>query len=205
MKAVIWISLISVLAAEAFGQRGAGFGVGQHPTNSGIPPVHPIPTVRPIPPLGRAFPGRHFVPQFGFGPQAFPAAFPFYFGDYDYTNPYEYQPAPNVVIVQQPPAYPLVPETPLPAVQSEIREYKQPASAGPEASGKEEQPAFAIALKDGSVRSAVAVSVQDDIVNYVDPDGRHEQFPLGTVDRETTRRLNRERNLQLQLPLAATK
>jgi len=41
----------------------------------------------------------------------------------------------------------------------------------------EEQPALAIVLKDGSVQSAVVVSVQDDVLQYVDPDGEHRAVP----------------------------
>ncbi|MGA2145144.1 MAG: hypothetical protein ABSH49_09300 [Bryobacteraceae bacterium] len=60
---------------------------------------------------------------------------------------------------------------------------------------------FGIVLKDGSVRSAVAVVVDDDGLKYTDPDGRNVQLSLYAVDREKTRNLNRERNLSLWLPV----
>ena len=123
----------------------------------------------------------------------FPGAFPSYWDSgYDYPSygaDYAPAPAPNVVVVQLPPP-PSPPPTP------EIHEYSG-ASAAP---ASDEQPAYAIALKDGSVHAAAAVTVQDNTLHYVDPDGQHRLVPLDMVDREATRRLNRERNLRLQLP-----
>lgn len=199
MKAVLWLALILAVAGGAFGQHagrvGGGFGDGQRGVNPGIPPVHPIP---PLGPTGRGFPvalrpspGRNF----------FTPAFPLFLGGYDYGYP-EYSPAPNVVIIQQfSPSAP-VQETPREPVKSEIREYRQPAvTTAP--LPQEEQPAFAIVLKDGSVHSAAAVVMEGDTLHYVDPDGRHQRVALKTVDGEATRRVNRERNLQLQLPRLA--
>lgn len=188
-KAFIVLGLIPLTAA--FAQHGGGGPPpGRAPSglHSGLPPVGPIP------PLGGSrFPfGRHA----GFGTPFFPA-FPFWFGDSGYDYP-AYQPAPSVVVVQQPPAYVVVPPAPVSEpVKPEVREYKNlPTASQPEG----EPPAFTIVLKDGTVHFAVAVTAQDDTLHYVDPDGRHHSVPLAVIDRETTRRLNRERKLELQLP-----
>jgi hypothetical protein len=114
-------------------------------------------------------------------------------GGYDYG----YAP-PNVVVIQQPPPYVVIepPAAPQPPVVSAILEYKVA-----EAPAVVSEPAsFGIVLKDGSSRDAIAVTVQDNVVHYVDADGRHERVALDTVDRDATRRLNRERKLDLRLP-----
>jgi len=128
----------------------------------------------------------------------FPGAFPWFLGDYGYS--YEnYAPAPNVVVVQQPPLYVLLPTEPSVPPKSEIREYHQPGAA-------DQEQTFAIVLKDGSVLSAAAVTLQDRGQNrglyYVEPGGAHRLVSLDAVDREATTRVNRERKLQLQLPPA---
>jgi hypothetical protein len=89
----------------------------------------------------------------------------------------------------------MLPQAPSDPPKPEIHEYQQPAVPS-----ADEQQAFAIVLNDGSVHSAVAVTVQGNGLYYVEPDGRHRLVSLDAVDREATRRLNRERKLQLQLP-----
>ncbi len=124
----------------------------------------------------------------------FPSGFPLFLGDYGYG--YDgYAPAPNLVMLPQQPVYVLVPPVPSVPPKSEIHEYQPPAAAG-------QEQAFAIVLKDGSVHSAVAVTVQDSALYYVEPDGGHRLVSLNAVDREATGRLNRERNLRLQFPPA---
>jgi hypothetical protein len=122
----------------------------------------------------------------------YPSAFPWFLGDYGY----DYAPAPSVVMVQQPPLYVLIPPAPSEPPRPEIHEYQ---SAAPTAN---EDQAFAIVLRDGSVHSAVAVTVQKGALYYVEPDGAHRLVSLNDLDREATQRLNRERKLQLQLPAA---
>ena len=157
---------------------------------AGLPPMRPIPFVG-----GFGFRGSSHL-----GPNRFaaPFAYPLFFGDYDSGYP-RYAPAPNVVVVQQPPAYVVLQNAPSTAPRGEIREYS-PAAAGAATGSNQESPTFAIILKDGSVRSAVAVAVQNDSLHYVDSDGRHQHVALDAVDRSATRKRNRENNLELQLP-----
>jgi hypothetical protein len=180
----------------SFGRSGFGFpsqGFG----NFGLPPVGPIP------PLGVSAFGNQFGfdNQFGFGPRFFsssaffPFAYPLFLGGDEAVYP----PAPNTIIVEPPPPPPvIVQQMPRETVRAAIHEYQPTATAEPVPG--QEQPAFAIVLNDGSVQSAVAVSVQDDVLQYVDPDGEHRRVPLETVDRQATRRVNREQKLELRLP-----
>jgi hypothetical protein len=124
----------------------------------------------------------------------FPSGFPLFLGDYGYGYD-NYAPAPSVVMVQQPPLYVLLPPEPSAPPKSEIHEYQRPAAA-------EQEQAFAIVLRDGSVHFAVAVTVQQSALYYVEPDGGHRLVSLDALDREATGRLNRERKLRLQLPPA---
>jgi hypothetical protein len=124
--------------------------------------------------------------------RAFPSVFPWFLGDYGYDA---YAPSSSVVMIQQPPLYVVVPTAPSAPPTPEIHEYSHPSATG-------DEQAFAIVLKDGSVHSAVAVTVQANGLYYVEPDGAHRLVKLDALDREATARLNRERKLQLQLPAA---
>ena len=75
---------------------------------------------------------------------------------------------------------------------AEWSDYKAPDSA-PNAT-------FLIALKNGTVRPAVAVCVQQDMITYIAPGGIAERVPLTRVDRTTTRHLNLKQGTPLWLP-----
>jgi hypothetical protein len=185
---MVWLSVVWLCAMSAYGQRGANFG---H-SDRGMFPVPRLgaPDLPPSPPPAPRGPAHR-----GASPASLPY-FPLLPGgwDYDYAP---YAPPPNVTIVQPPPPPVIVQERPPQPLHSEIREYK----VAPESTATvAEPPSFAIALRDGSVHFAMAVTAQDGALLYVDSDGRHERIPLETVDRETTTRLNRERNLTLRLP-----
>ena len=78
-----------------------------------------------------------------------------------------------------------------------IHEYK----VNPEiAAAAGTQRAFTIALKDGTMRSAVAFWVQKGKVHYIDPQDRQQVLSSDLIDRQATERLNREKNLAMQLP-----
>jgi len=79
-----------------------------------------------------------------------------------------------------------------------IQSYSAPSAPRPEPS--EEQPLFFIGLTDNSVYTAVAYWVEGGTLNYITPQGRHNQVSLSLIDRETTARLNRGSKFQLHLP-----
>lgn len=203
-----WFGLALLIGSCALAQRGPGGGGrgggGHPPGRGGGGPGHGA-----FRGERGAFRGGHnrfdggFGRGFGggFGYFGLPLSYPYYddyFNDYPPVPAYSAPPpAPPQVIVEQQPPEPVRP------VQPVVREYGPPSSAAPAASGPES--AFAIVLKDGSVRSAAAVTAQDGTLHYVDPDGQHVRLPLDSVDRAATRRANRERGLDLQLPAPAPK
>jgi hypothetical protein len=141
------------------------------------------------------------------------AVLPYGFGYADLPDNFDtggsYAPQP-VVVIQQPPPPVVRPSAP-PVVQPSeylvVKEYKWPAAgtaSSPSAASTSASNAqdFAIVLKDGSSLSAVAVFVSDDGLHYVDPDQRQMRISMSEIDRAATVKLNRERNLNLQLPAA---
>lgn len=229
MKRFVWLWLFSLFAAPVFGQHrgGVGTGLGRRGFNSGgLAPGRSrgvvvvggfgfpsqgfinlgIPPVGPSPPLGgnAAFFGfdrrfgfpHHVVQSSGF----FPDALPLFAGSYDNGYPS----APNIIIIQQPAPQVITQQAPREVVRPEIREYKEPAPAAAVAHppAQAEGATFVIALDNGSRHSAYAVWVQNGVLHYIDSEDRHHQVPLKKVDRELTRKLNRDRKLDLWLPAA---
>jgi len=98
----------------------------------------------------------------------------------------------------------IVQQTAREAVRPEIHDYKEslPAATGPPPTAHAEEASFVIALSDGSHHSAIAVWVQNDVLHYIDSEGKHHQVPLQSIDRQSTRQLNRERKLDFWLPAA---
>ena len=109
-----------------------------------------------------------------------------------------YSPQPNVVVVQPPLAPQGNIQEPPREVHLIIHEYPQPGLTTARANG--EPQTFGIVLKDGSTRPATAVLVNDNMLKYVDPEGQNLQVSLDAVDRDATRKLNRQKNLNFWLP-----
>jgi hypothetical protein len=147
-----------------------------------------------------------------------PAGFSNAYLPYDFGAAYPYAPEP-ALFVEQPPVFvePPAPPAAEPVGHAVINEYKWPAagaeskspaagaasaSSASSANSESEPQAFAIVLKDGSTVSAVMVFAADDGLHYVDPDERHLRVAMSEVDRAATLRLNRARNLNLNLPAA---
>jgi hypothetical protein len=59
---------------------------------------------------------------------------------------------------------------------------------------------FFIALKDHSVRTAVAYWVQDETVHYITPHGSHNLVSISLVDQTLSARLNSDNLVQFILP-----
>ena len=177
VRAAVWLSLFFLAATPVFAQRPGGPGAPPHGA--------------PGPSIGA---GHPTAPRRGRGSYGY-SGLPFYYDNYDYGVPL----APPPPMPQLPPY--VVVQAPPPVVHPEVHEYGQASAA--DGAAVQPPPAFALALRDGSVHSAVAVAVQDDGLHYVDPDGRHEIVALEALDRDTTRRLNEERKLNLRLPVPA--
>jgi hypothetical protein len=152
--------------------------------------------------------GYHFSRARAISPYGFGYPYlPYDSGDeYPYAQQPAYlapqQPVLPLLLVQAQPAPPAV----APPAHPVITEYKWPAagaasspSARSGTSGSEAQ-AFAIVLKNGSTLSAVSIYSSDDGLHFVDPDERHLRISMSAVDRAATLKLNRQRNLDLNLP-----
>jgi hypothetical protein len=190
MKRLTTLSMISLAGVLAFGQHQGGSISGGHAVGG----IRAAGMVNTRPP---GFSLRHRARRgVGFYPYAYPAF------DYGYGFDYDYSPEPNVMV--PPTAPPMIVQQALREVHSEIHEYAPPQQGSFAGTPVEhgEEPTFAIALADGSRRSASAVWVQNGFVHYVDSEDEHHQVPLGTVDRKLTRQINRDRNLNLWLPAA---
>jgi hypothetical protein len=185
MRRIILLSLFTLLVRDAGAQRRGGFGPGS--ARRGFAP-------------GGARQGQNVVRGAGFsrGLSVFPYGFGY--GDgyipYDPGTPYGYPAQPNLITVQPPPSPAVVQEPPREA-KAVIHEYT-PAAPGSSAPG--ELPTFGIILKDGSVRSASAVFVTNNVLHYVDTEEKNLRISMDEVDREATLKLNRERKLILWLP-----
>jgi hypothetical protein len=223
MKRLVWLGIFGVLAGSCFGQRPAGFrgfpagkvfenrtfrgaSVGgvrfpfqeQISINSGIPPLSAIPPLgvnqlgvdlftASLPGAGRRF-GSAFS-SFG--------AYPLLpvFGEGYGTG---YAGGPSIIVLQ--PIQMAFPQPPRPEIaRPALHEYKETADAASATSGGA-QPMFTLAMRDGSMRPAILVWVQEGVVHYIDQSGKTSHIPLDTLDRDTTQRLNREKNLELHLP-----
>jgi hypothetical protein len=143
--------------------------------------------------------GRGGVGNQRFGPRSFGDYYPYPLFDdgYDFEYPYEYENGFSQNVVEQPVRPVVIRQAPPPVVKSEIHSYEIGA---PSPAPAAEQPAFVIALNDGSRVIATAVWVQDGLVHYIDTGDLSRQVPLTSVERELTRKLNQERNLNLRLP-----
>jgi hypothetical protein len=181
-----------------------------------------LPSVGPIPPLGpiRSFPDRPTFDQFfghglnrnlgceflgagfnggsgcGFFGQGlssdFGGGYPAFYASPDYNSEgYQGYQIPAIVMPPLPVQPPLIPEPP---VRPQMHEYVW-KDTGVSHSG-----IFTIVLRDGTTRIAVAVWAQGTMIHYVDANNRTGSFPLRSIDRESTMRVNTEKHLTLQLP-----
>lgn len=176
--------LTSLLAVSAVGRGHGGAVPGRAAPGSGGPAL--------VNRLGHNPASRHHVfRRAGF----YPYALPVFDAGGDYGPPAGW----NALIVP-----PLAPQVVAPPreVRLEIREYSFPqqSAAAPPPAARAEEETFSIALADGSRHAANAVWVQEGFLHYVDTEDEHRQVPLSSVDRQLTRRLNREKNLAVWLP-----
>ena len=89
-----------------------------------------------------------------------------------------------------PPALPAPP----PPVRPVMHSYTWPdVPSNPEA-------VYFVATRDGFVRSAIAVCVEDGAVAMVTSDHKSETISLDSIDRDLTRKLNEPTGMKLWLP-----
>jgi hypothetical protein len=210
------------------GNWGAGFGRMIYPGTGG-PPAAVRPGT-PGAPAGRGGGrGRVVVPppiaHQGHANGAI-VAYPVYYGGYYYPydapaapqQGYGYgpnydpgydpnnggQPSPVVIINQN-----FKPDVINPVVtdysNTQLPQYipaPQAPAPQPTVSGGDNTPSliFLIAMKDHTIYPAVAYWVEDDTLNYLTAQGVRNRISLGLVDREFSKQLNKERNVDFGLP-----
>jgi hypothetical protein len=123
----------------------------------------------------------YFLWDYGYG-DAVPAS-------YDNSDPAP-QPAPQVIIVQQPAA--------APAAQS----YSQPdTGAEQQAAPLPDASDFLLVLKDGVTVSAVAFTRKGDQLIYVTKEGNRRTMSMDSIDADATSKINAARGTPLKLEL----
>jgi hypothetical protein len=172
-------------------------------------PLNPsFATIRGVPGLGfdfehlvaisRASPNRFgrarrvpFITPLFFD-QGFPGYYDYDYG-YDQGVPYDAQPQPPVVPIQQPPQAFAQPSDaqPLPA--------QTPAQAVPEAPPPEIGQLILV-RRDGQVVLAVAFTTAAGRLTYITRDGARHSFPVAELDQETTRQMNDANGTTVALP-----
>jgi hypothetical protein len=173
-----FIVACNLLCPGLYAQRGGMHGGGTPGFRPSGPSGHP----NAGGPLMTGFRSerRGYMPA-GFAPWGW--GFPSYDSDRSYSPACNEAQSPQVIVVapQAPPPPPPPPPEPARLV---THEYNWPDAAKPAADH------FALVSKDGSVRFAIAVWVQDGKLQYTQTDGTAGSAPLDTLDREATRRLN---------------
>lgn len=219
MRTLILIAASITVAGGAFGQQHlnpVGQGNILHP---GIPmsgPPRPRPRNNgPVSYQGRtvyvpyAVPYDPFYSGYGYGGSYYGAPGPYdpSYGGYDPNGGYGPAPAqaPVVVINQgyQPDnVHPLVRDysnTPLP--QAGV--VQTPPATGGTAQSDDEPTIFLIAMKDHTIYPVIAYWVDKDTLNYVTVETTVKRVPLDQVDRDLSKQLNDQRNVEFKLPAPA--
>ncbi len=139
-------------------------------------------------------------------PFAYPVAYPVYVQDQYPPQQLQQQqvyapPSPSVIINNN-----YMPET---ASKPVIREYSaeslpqplghqkqsQSTAEDTEPTGEAKPVVYLLAMKDGSIYSAVAYWIEDTTLHYITPRHDHNRASLDLVDREITDQVNRERKV----------
>jgi hypothetical protein len=117
---------------------------------------------------------------------------PFYANYASLGNHDDYQqPAQPSVVVMMPQVQMPPPPVIMPPIRPEIRDYNWPVSSPDSAA------AFTLVRKDQRVDSAIAVTVEGNVISYITPDGLHRQMNMDTLDREKTRQRNATKRLRM--------
>lgn len=174
----------------------------QHST--GMPSVLPPPIQNHITGLSGSIAGRPMPVRPGARP-IYPA--PIYLGGWGgwYPQP-QIQPTPVYLVNQQtvlpPPQAPalvLNPDYKQEVAKPVLTEYSN--IRNPYENFTPDAPkVYLLALKDGTLRQAVAFWAEAKTLHFVQPDHKQDKISFGDLDRESTKRFNSERGLEIKLP-----
>jgi hypothetical protein len=171
----------------------------------------------------------YFYPGYGLGYGYWPGYADYGYSSYPAYSYPAYQPSPNVTVVYAPPEPAAAPATvyvdrpnsesftnnsdwllAAPATvyveraNPLIREYDQfgQQTNRPTPPTDSGSPLYLIAFRDHSIRAAAAYWVEGGTLHYVTLEHEQKQAALGTVDRDLSGQLNRERRVAFSLPAA---
>jgi hypothetical protein len=196
------VAVVLVASAGAFGQRGR-IG-GYPPTMGSLPRVNPSRPGLPLPSqAGFGWRGREGGRVSGAVPYVVP--YPVFVGGGDVapapsgddvSNDEPIGVAPEDGLNAAPP--PIAPSAVIPPDQSgrALQGCQVPVEPPPPQDGN----IVFIALKDGSVYTAIAYWVQARTLHYLTPENIHNQVSLALVDPKTSATLNADRPVPLVLP-----
>ncbi|MFN0101376.1 MAG: hypothetical protein ACKV2U_04715 [Bryobacteraceae bacterium] len=146
------------------------------PSRPGAPPIHVIGGW-----LGGGWAGGGWYPQ----PQVQPTPLLF-------VNQQNTAPPPAPILVVNPDYKPEVARPVLREYSNISNPYENFTPNAPKV--------FLIALKDGTLRQAVAFWAENEKFHFVQPGHKQDSVPLSNLDRESTKRFNFERGLEIKLP-----
>ena len=211
--------MVAVLAAGsgAFAQSHPGATIFGNMVNTGVPPGSPAarglagqgrfffgPPVAPHPRHSRTvivpypvfyggYYGTPFEPDAPPQPYAPPA--PGYYGASGYGDPSQ---APVVIINQN-----YRPDSGAPPPEPTFRKYESPSHPFENQAQAPNDPPptiYLIAMKDHTILPAIAYWVSGDTFNYITTEGSLNHATLDLVDRDFSRQLNAERQVEFNLP-----
>jgi hypothetical protein len=89
-----------------------------------------------------------------------------------------------------------------PPPDSTVRKYETPTHPYDDQPAAPDAPPtiYLVAMKDHTIFPALAYWVEGDTLNYITTEGSHNRATLDLVDREFSRRINEERNVEFKLP-----
>ena len=207
------IIILLVTGVVAFAQPHPGptfgtFGSSLPPPNASAlgpghilaPPPAPHPhhsrtTIVPIPVYYGAYYTGYDAPPPTYG-SAYDAPPP----GYTQTAPPYTDPSQSPVVIINQNYRPDLPAPPPP--ESTVRRYETPTHPYDNQPPAPDAPAtiYLVAMRDHTIFPALAYWVEGDTLNYITTEGSHNRATLDLVDREFSRRLNDERNVEFKLP-----
>jgi len=184
--------------------RPSGGNVGFHRVTAS--PIRVVPPVRTVlAPYPVLYPGYYYGPYTGYD-TAPPPAYGYGYNDPNYNYGDPNQPQNYAYDPNQPPPV-LVNRNYQPdSINPVIRNYSGDAIQDPQAgnAGINDTPqiVFLIAMKDHTIFPAVAYWVEDNTLNYITTQGVHNSVSLDGVDRDFSKLLNSQRQIDFALPPA---
>ena len=142
-------------------------------------------------------------------PYAYPVAYPVYVQDQYPPQQLQQQvyaqPSPSVIInnnyMPETASKPVIREYSAESLPQPLGQQKQSQSTAEdtEPTGEAKPVVYLLAMKDGSIYSAVAYWIEDSTLHYITPRHDHNRASLDLVDREITDQVNRERKVPFRL------